>query len=116
VTLADVERLVASITYKPGWRIWTERPPAEQLVKNRWAFRNEEAGLKFHITAQVPDAYRPGAQIQVKQSRLISGYDLLDMPEEMLIEVLYGMIRDAEQHETEEFFQINGKRPFDPHG
>ena len=102
VTLEDLDRRLASFTYKPGWTMSLSPSlrfgPAANLV----------------ITFQTEDTYRSG------QDTLIGFHEPLPPIEyfqkiEAFDHWLLGVIDKAERHETREWLKRDGVMIFDPH-
>lgn len=96
----DFLALVASIEYKPGWKL-----EAEFLALD----------LSWHVTLSwdVEDAYGSGRTVTVQNKTMLQGVEQLDR--EFMVKYLFHQIVEAERHEAKEFFKVGGVRVYDPH-
>ena len=97
---AEAHALLKRITYKPGYRI---------------AFRTSFEGLlNLVVTVIAPDStrQRPGL-IEVTHLHTLPPLDHFN--EESFIYLLAGFLRDVEIHEINEWLQVDGVAPYDPH-
>jgi hypothetical protein len=101
---AGLVALLAVFEYKPGWRF--EIRCDEWRPDDPWA-------LLITIDDQL-DARDPGGRrIRLLHQRPIPCY-LPDEPDRWL-RFLRDAIAAADAHERDEWFVVNGERPFDPH-
>ena len=94
-------RLVIGSTefrYKPGWQM-------------HYTFDALRDTGYLHLAWSVPDAYHPERMTQVVST---SAIDPRSSPHLLQAQV-YEAIKTAEQHEIDEFFLVDGVRPYDPH-
>jgi hypothetical protein len=90
----ELEALVASVTYKPGWK-----------------FRLGGPGGRFVcIFATTPDSMDPTRERTTQHM-----FEVPDDPDLDLVRWLYDRLTDCERHEIGEFYEINGSRPFFPY-
>lgn len=103
-SIAILDDLLATFTYKPGWR-----------------FKRHEGTLDIEVLA-VPDS---AAWVKLGERRLINVRHLRTIPPVPMVEHwdrdrwmrwLLDEIDATERHETREFFCVDGELPFDPHG
>lgn len=100
-----LQSLCERITYKPGSKITVERGTNSGEI----VFR-----VSLHIP--VPDAKPPHAMTAITFSKFVSASDVSRMPEKWLVEYLfYELIGKFEQHESAEWFKLDGQHVHDPH-
>lgn len=91
--LQALQRLVGSLTYKPGW-----------------AFKVSGPGGRFLcIYATTPDSNNP-AQQRTTQHMFELTDDVVDV-----VCWVFDRLNDVERHEVGEFLTVAGERPFMPH-
>ena len=96
----EAEGALRRIKYKPryelSWMLY-----GDELLKVWWEFER-------------PDCYNPD-----EMGVGISGPEWVYLPEvdnaEQLVRKVFGMTLRLEEHETREFFLVDGARVFDPH-
>jgi hypothetical protein len=101
-TLDDMERIVSAISYKPGWKIEfvpTDRPYIQLHV-------SEESD------AALDSAQRNGTRTPWRSAKR---YLTLHMCNQEIVGAVFGLIKDAELHETHEWFRYKGASIFNPH-
>lgn len=98
----DLEELVTSASYRPGWTFWLGNLSRGQ----------ECIGLTLVITARTVDSLNPKNPIAVQHLFPVpaAAYNRASWQRWLLDRVL-----DVEQHEACEFFRIDGERVFAPH-
>lgn len=100
-----VATLLERFDYKPG----------HVLVVRRRGFMDTQVMLE----ALVPDAYRPEHKIRrVSLHNFpdpILDPDLVDDVDREFWRGMYALVHEFETHEMDEFFVVDGKRPYDPH-
>ncbi len=105
MTLLDIEKLVASITYKPGWII---------------AVGTDGEGNRPYVQAHVTDesdlTMDPTGK-SAERTPWASGKRYLSffMCRQEIVGAVFGLIKDAEEHETREWFRYRGASIFNPH-
>jgi hypothetical protein len=100
----ELAELVASATYKPGWRV-------ELADMDRG---QGSSGLTLRITATAVDTYDPGTPIAVWHFFPVppAAYNRQSWQRWLFEQILL-----VERHEAAEFFQVDGSRPYAPnHG
>ena len=124
MTVREFVDLVAKVRYKPGWKLETD-------VSKPWAGRDS---VMLLLTARVEDAYRDYGhvggpvslrylrherrmvdEIEVQMRREISFLDVESMDAGKVVSFLRDFLRSAEEHESDEWFVVDGVRPYDPH-
>ena len=102
LTLAEIESIVGSITYKPGWTILFqggERPFVQLSV-------SEES------EAAIDSAKRDGTRTPWKSGkRHLSRH----MCRQEIVGVVFDRIKAAEMHEVHEWFRYRGASIYNPH-
>jgi len=92
-TTADLASLAGSLSYKPGWTFKAGGPGGRSLC----------------VFATTPDSMNPDRQ-RTTQHMFVPPADCVD-----LVRWVFDCLLLAERHETGEFFQVDGARPFFPH-
>jgi hypothetical protein len=103
MTATEMAEIVGLITYKPGWRIVFhdgERPFVQLEV-------SEESDATLDPTAKTPDVRVPWKS----GKRYLSPF----MCRQEVVGAVFGLIKDAELHETHEWFRYRGASIFNPH-
>lgn len=105
LTFEEIERIVERITYKPGWtfsvdheRVGTDRRPYLQVQVDETA----EAALCPFTGKVIP--WKGGKR-----------YLSYHMCRQEVVGAVLGVIKDAEQHETHEWFKYKGYSIYNPH-
>lgn len=93
-------RLLGKLRYKPGWKF-----EIRQDAAGPW-------GWYLWILAEVEDAYHPGVRAQIANARPLPFGEL---PDDAWMRLVHSAIWSAEGHEIDEWFVVDGERPFDPH-
>lgn len=97
MTDAEMHEIVNAITYKPGWSIdlrWAYDLPYIQIsVSNSMC-----------ASTGVPAPWKSGKRYLSKH-----------MCRQEIVGVVFGLIKDAEEHETREWFRYRGAAIFNPH-
>lgn len=99
-----LEDLLARFTYKPGWEFTADITPHGLIT--------------LTIRAMVHDADNPQNICPITFTETIDPYIVkhrADADERYWMKWLHSMIRRAEEHEIDEFFQVDGVKVFDPH-
>lgn len=99
-TSSDLVKYIRRITYKPGWTIEAEYLSQDQVVV-RLSFRAPCA-----VTGRTDE-------IQLG-SRNVIDVRMIDN-ERSLMNYILRLIKAAEEHETLEFFKVDGVAPYYPH-
>lgn len=90
-------QLVASLTYKPGWRF---------SVGN-----SDEYGITVHLNFDAPDSNQPDVPF--------TGHIAVQVPAMINLEVflhyIQHLVYKAEQHESKEWLRFEGRRIDEPH-
>lgn len=105
--LQKVERLLALVTYKPGWKFnaWVDR------YSDNWSTR-----LYINISWRMPDINHPGKDITLNWNESLCASDIEHMEEKDVIEYfIWKAIFKAEEHEMHEWYKVDGFCVFDPH-
>lgn len=100
----ELQELVRSLRYRPGWRFSLETIDRGQGSK----------GLTFIVITSVVDTYAPDEPMRVAHYMPVppASFDRASWQRWLLDQLL-----DIEVHEACEFFQVDGARPFAPnHG
>lgn len=99
----EVEAIVNSITYKPGWRFIIGSDGDRQFIQ---AAVSEESDLSLDPTR------RSSARTPWKSGkRYLSPH----MCRQEIVGVVLGLIKDAEMHEVHEWFRYRGAAIYNPH-
>ena len=98
LTRDEIRDIVASISYKPGFKI--------ELTKI------DAHSCEFDVQMQVKDTYKPGNTIVHSTHCFSLGYF---GRKEHLIEFIRHAITTLELHERDEWFKVDGKLLNDPH-
>ncbi len=102
IQLERVRKLLARVTYKPGWRFCVA--PHSYL------------GITLVVDYTTNDINNPTAPITVGTARLFDEMQLENMKDEdIVVHCIGGTIRDLEDHEFREHFRIDGHCVLDPH-
>lgn len=106
MTFAEIQAIVFAITYKPGWEIWLyEGTPNDQRPY-----------VQIHVTeesdASLDSALHDGTRTPWKSAkRHLSPF----MCRQEIVGLVFGLIKDAEEHEMREWFRYRGASIFNPH-
>lgn len=90
----DAARLVAGISYKPGWTFKLGGPLGRYLC----------------VFATTPDSQQPSRQRTTQHM-----FELPDVTGRELVRWVFDRLLLCELHEAGEFFTVDGSRPFYPH-
>lgn len=93
--------LLARVRYKPHVQFCAEYQAAEE---------SRPAGVRVHLKARVECSLHPGRELIAFNSAFIQGCPLSPSFEALLHEYLWDMVKQHEDHESEEWFQVDGKR------
>lgn len=99
----ELEKLLAVFRYKPGWSFSL----VSAFPRTPW----DPWRLQIEV-ADVLDAYGSGTR-----SRFVTHIPVPTVPgdREMWMRFLRDAVTSAEHHERDEWFVVDGQRPFDPH-
>jgi hypothetical protein len=104
VTPAAFRAALPRLTYKPGWRLIVEPHlpgwPDARVYQVRWEFT-------------APCAVTGKPDIQVCATHVLDPYYIPD--EQSLFNRILHIVRQCEEHETLEFFKVDGAPLYDPH-
>lgn len=103
LSLREIQCIVGRITYKPGWKIVVDGEPWERF-----------SPIMFHLTWSAFDAtgQHPG-MIPVQLTQMAYRDEFYN--ERDVVRFVFECIRQAEQHETDEFFKLDGRCVHAPH-
>lgn len=90
-----VQALLDTVEYRPGWQ---------------WRVDDHREGLVVTFSFSVPDARGVGDQVQ----RVHTFVPPVRSPGQFF-DWLYWRLGRIEQHECDEWFRVDGRRPHDPH-
>lgn len=94
MTASELQALIDSITYKPGYKL-------ERIGRDlRWRL------------VDVPDAYRKYKYVTVVNQWFTIPWGVT---REDAIRMIFAMLAYHEDHEMREFFKVDGKSPYNPH-
>lgn len=98
----ELNELVKALKYREGWEFYLVERDRGQGSK----------GLTLAIYIECADTYKPEERIRIAHFMIVpaAGYDRRSWQRWLLDQVLL-----VERHETCEFFQIDGVRPYAPH-
>jgi hypothetical protein len=94
----DIVKITRAITYKPDWRLHAGLD--EDYFMMWWSFTAPDATTGIISNWSTEAFYFPQHLIR---------------DEEHVVRLAFRLALQAEEHECREFFQYNGKRPFNPH-
>lgn len=99
---AGLQELVASLTYKPGWRFVLEERHDD----------DGSGGLTFAVISCTEDSRKPGQMIRVYHPFLVppASYN-----RRCWVAWIRDRLADVENHELGEFLLVDGVREFGPH-
>jgi hypothetical protein len=97
---AALRLFLRRVSYRPGWHLTVHDTGLASPV--------------LQLTYTVPDAYRPGHMIRLARSVLIPP-GLAHWPDRQKAGWLRCVFHESEIHEADEWFCLDGRRPFDPH-
>lgn len=101
-----LERIVKSITYKPGWAVSIRRrSPTENGMWVHWSWRAHDATAPRRSWTGEPHAVVSGTP------RFIGFH----WPEGMVVREIHQSLIECEMHELNEFFRYKERIVFDPH-
>lgn len=107
-TAQRLQNLLKRFKYKPGWEFTLDTPSSTIRVMTWQEPRN------LLITTQVQDTYHPANSKQ--QIGLFCGVpEVPAITDGQIMEWLKACIAYLEMHELEEWFMVDGTRPYDPH-
>ncbi len=98
----NLEELVNSITYKPGWSIWLDN----------FNEGGEDRGLALYIVSDTENSYDHSQRMRVRHEFLVPP---ASWNRDTWAAWIFDRFRDVETHEAGEFFMIDGVREFAPH-
>lgn len=102
MTYEEMREIVRSITYKPGWAINFYQEPTEQRPY-----------VQLYVTETVAARdSRTGHHVPWKSAKR---YLSRHMCRQEIVGAVFGLIRDAEEHETREWFRYRGASIYNPH-
>lgn len=103
MNLNEIVEIIGQITYKPGWQLWVStdgnRPYLQVEVTEE-----SDASLDSHK--------RDGTRTPWKSARRYLSYF---MCRQEIVGAAFGLFKDAEEHETREWFRYRGAAIFNPH-
>jgi len=98
LTTAEIQAHLEKVTYKPGWEF--------EVYDGRWE------GQHMVIRTKVEDTYNPGTMTTLDVHSMLPPMRDTDA----LNEWLTWRLGRIEIHEMREFFKVEGKVVFNPHG
>ncbi len=103
MTIDDIRAIVALVTYKPGWSFRVEEEGGRPFLQ---ASVSVESDLTMDPTGKTKDRtpWKSG-------KRFLS----LHMCRQEIIGSVLGLVKDAEAHETHEWFRYRGASIYNPH-
>ncbi len=104
MTFDEMKKLVTACTYKPGWTICLERDAQGQPFIQLAVSEESDASLDSAARNGVRTPWRSG-------KRILSAW----MCHQEIVGAVFGLIKDAELHETHEWFRYRGASIFNPH-
>lgn len=103
MTVSEMRDLVSAITYKPGWSIRFVREGARPYV---------QAFVGVESDSSLDSAARDGTREPwATGKRYLSWH----MTRQEVVSAVFGLLKDAEEHETREWFRYKGASIFNPH-
>ena len=104
MTLSEMEAIVASCTYKPGWTI--------ELHVDHGARPYVQLSVSEESDATLDSAKRDGTRAPWKSGkRYLSAH----MCRQEIVGTVFDLIKGAEMHETHEWFRYRGASIYNPH-
>jgi hypothetical protein len=100
--IEQVRACLQRFTYKPGWQFDLREPVAPD-----WQFWH------FDVAFDLPDCNNPGQAAHINMWRQLNVGELCD--ENHFWEWLFATIKICEDHETREWFRVDGNKRDDPH-
>ncbi|KDR87701.1 MULTISPECIES: hypothetical protein [Agrobacterium] len=105
MTWDEMLTLVGACTYKPGWSIALHREPGS-------ARAYVQLSISEASDASLDSVKRDGTRTPWKSGkRYLSPH----MCRQEVVGVVFGLIKDAELHETHEWFRYRGASIYNPH-
>lgn len=102
MTLRELRELVGRLSYRPGWAM-----QVEEFAEGFWT------GPRVVITAMLADTYNPARMAEFRAYASLPPLDYLT--EELALLAIGGALKEAEIHESREWFKLDGKIIDDPH-
>ena len=104
MTTEEFRRLVARVTYKPGWAVTAIDDPILGAVVIRVAFTVPDATLESEQPLPLRIKYALPAAL------------LVDMDERRALAYVFERVMEMERHEAREWFKLDGVPVDYPHG
>lgn len=106
MTFEELEAIVQTVKYKPGFNLACCQPTDDPYV-----------AVKLIFTLIVPDVRNPEHIVGVYRIHTIGHDELAYLPMDALLFWIDSYIRDIEMHEVDEWLTVGGKRIKEPvHG
>lgn len=97
-----IDRINDRVTYKPGWKIELRQP-----LSTPWEVHLTVAGTVPDVTTGLPTTVYGTHRLP---------RDVFDnLPDDLVYDWIRGWIVEAEMHELDEFFKVDGRHFRDPH-
>jgi hypothetical protein len=104
VNAAAFRAALSRITYKPGWRL---------VVEPYFVVGRHEGAYTVRWEFNAPCAVTGKPDIQVCSMHILDPFYIAD--EQALFNRILHTVRQCEEHETLEFFKVDGAPLYDPH-
>lgn len=110
--LQETRRLLARVTYKPGWAL-TATAPDEVILSKPWRPWEVTVGLDYRVMS-LED---PFCSVLLTTAMVLTESHLAQMlrDEQLVYWVVQNLIRRAELHEMDEWLKLDGKCVTNPH-
>jgi hypothetical protein len=101
---------IATCSYKPEWKFEVqESGPLDGAAVHYWAT------AVLVMSMMVEDSYHPGQQIKIGRRQSVPIHVVERMDRRFFLEWIFRAIIDAERHEAQEWFKVDGVVFDDPH-
>lgn len=111
MTYAEADALLKRVTYKPNVRLVWGMGPTGWYDAQAWRSGDSET-LQIGVLANVLDVETRSHHVDITLSITIS---LKGLDPKGLLFIIRKTIANLEEHEVDEFFQVDGLQPFGPH-
>lgn len=102
MTYDEAKKVIATITYKPGWKFDIHREAQERQYS-------------IITEAKVQDSSNLNEISLVIGKQIISLHMLSDMTKDSFVQFIRQCIHRREVHEADEFLRVDGEMVFNPH-
>ena len=100
MTKKDADKILKDLTYKSGWK---------------WRSFSDPLGWQFICEMFTLDVRDPTKKVMLMNQLLLPWEIFYHMDEERFIQEIFDFIERMEEHESREWFRINGKQVYKVH-